>query len=241
MNTHMNNRYSQMHAEVLNCCGQSGIRMIAGRRAAYEVIEGREINGIKEFLLMPGDMKVFAEVCAEQLKNQGYTVIKAKAKKGEFFRVYSEDMLAATVAALMKNPEGRHYPQFIIRGLAEDDGKYTYTSNGKEITFTADSAADLEEVQYGGSVVYMKKNRAEHLHEICGEEPGAGAPAAGYGLFSAECSADDFLKEAAKPGLLSQERIDRYNEYTAWRKENRTEIDKNYREYQEVLLGLKQP
>lgn len=241
MNINMNNKYYEMHTDLLNLCEKNGIRVIAGKRVSYELLCDREINGIKEFLLMPDDMAKFYEFCAAELENGGYTLVKGKFRNYNICRVFREDILASTVPALMNNPDGRHSPQFILRELAVEEDRYSYTSNNRVIAFSKESASDLEKLPYMSSAVYVKKNLNDHLKEICGcgsEEP---VPLPGYALFSNECTAADFLNEAAKRGLLSEKRIARYNEYTAWRKENRSENEKKYREYQDVLLGLKQP
>lgn len=241
MNTVMSNKYDKMHTDVLELCSAHGIRMIPGRRVTHEILGGSDISGIKEFLLLPDDMDKFMEVCADELKNGGYLVVKGKVKNSDICRIYRPDMLAANISGLMKNPDGKFYPQLLIRRVGEEDGKYTFTANGKTTVFETAALDDLVKTAYKNSYVYMKPDGIRHLTEICGAEGDDRAPAAGYALFDENLSADDFIAEAKSRGYLSPERIERYNEYTAWKKENRSEIEKKYREYQEVLLGLKQP
>lgn len=241
MNTNMNNKYYEMHAEVLDICEKNGIRMIPGKRVSSEIISGRESNGIKDFLLTPTDMETFLKLCADELKNKGYIVVKGKIKDNDVCRIFREDILAATVPALMNNPSGRHCPQFIIRGLTEENGMFSFTVNNRTVSFKTEMLTELERTDYMGSCVYMKNDLEAHLKDICGADDGANVPSPGYGVFSVNCTAEEFLEEAVRRGYMSEERISRFKEYTAWRKENRTENEIKYKEYQDVLLGLKQP
>ena len=237
----MSNKYYKMHEEVLNICEVNDIKMIPGKRVAYEIFSGRDLKGIKEFLLTPDDMAAFSGKCVDDLKKRGYVVTKGKTGEYELYRIFGPEILATSVPALMNNPDGRHCPQFIIRGMKKIDRKYSYMSNKVIISFDESELETIERLTYMGGSVYAKKDLAEHSKKICNTDINIDIPLQGYPLFSGEYSAAEFLKEAEDRGYLSKKHIDRYKEYTSWRKENRAENDKKFREYQETLLGLKQP
>lgn len=92
----------------------------------------------------------------------------------------------------------------------------------------------------------MKKQPVSHYPQITVRAAGDDAAEnkagfTGYTLVGDSYLPEEFIEEAKRRGYLSEERLARYQEHRAWRKENRVEIDKKYKEYQEVLLGLKQP
>ena len=241
MNINMSNKYHEMHTEVLKLCVKYGIRMLPGRRAAYEILSGEELPGIKDFLLIPEDMAKFMEVCAPELKEKSYIIEKEQLQIGKICRVSRNDMLATTVPAVMNNPDGRHSPQFIIRELSQDSGKYSFTANGVTNAFEASVIDELIETDYMGSIVYIAAGPKEHLNVICGMDADSESVPLGYFLFSTEYTQEEFLAEARKRGYLSEECRSRFKEHREWKKKNRSRNDKAYKEYMNTFLGLKQP
>ncbi len=241
MSINMNNKYYEMHLEVLDLCAEHEIRIMPGKRAAYEILSGKDLPGLKDFLLLPEDMAKFMEVCVPELEKKSYIIAKEQLRSGKFCRVIRTDMLATTVPAVMNNPDGRHSPQFLIRELSLDNGEYCFTANGVTNAFESAVIDGLIQIDYMGSCVYVAANPKEHLKVVCGMDADRESVSLGYFLFSTEYSHEEFLSEARKRGYLSEESCSRFKEHREWKKKKRSLNDEAYNEYINIFLGLKQP
>lgn len=229
MNINMNNKYLIMHTDVLDICAKYDIRLISGIRVTQEIADNMELHALKDFLLLPEDMVKFRDCCEEELRDKGYLLEAGTVKGGAVCKIYRTDMLATTVSSLMSNPGGKHCPQFIIRELTVNGDDYNFTANGKLFSISRGLPDNLEKTAYMGGYVYVLKNTF------------ASSNTQGYTLFNADCMPEEFINEAKKRGYLSKNRVSRFEEYNKWKKESRNIVEKKYREYQEILLGLKQP
>lgn len=238
MSINMTNNYYKMHTEVLSICAAQGIRILPGKRAAYEIITGEFFPGIKEFLLFPDDFDKFMELCVPELKDSGYSIEHEQIRNNSLCRVLREDMLATSVPALMNNPDGRHSPQFIIRKLVKTDSNYSFTSFGVTNSFDLETINKLMKVDYMESEVYVAAGPEEHMKNVCGIAEYEGTVSLGYFLMSTECPQSEFIEEAKKRGYLSDERIARYKEHREWKKKHLNLNNKENKEYRDKFLSL---
>lgn len=241
MSINMNNKYYEMHTEVLSLCAEQGLRILPGKRAAFEILKDVYLPGIKDFMLFPGDFEKFMNICVPQLENRGYYIETEQQKTGRICRLLRQDMLGTTVPALMNNPDGRHSPQFIMRELTESNGQYRFAANGAMHSIDFVLIDKLIETGYMGSCVYVASSPQEHIENIFGMDVDNDSVSLGYFLFSTEYSQEEFLKGAKDRGYISDERLARHKEYRMWRRQNRTQNDKAYEEYRKTFMGLKLP
>lgn len=240
MNTVMN-KYKKMHINFLEVCETHGIKVMPGKKISYEIFHQVLNESLKDYLILPEDVERFFKCCWQDLEEKGYSLEKGKNKTGIIYNLYCKDVLATTVNSLMTSTDSKHCPRIIIRQLVAENDVYKFFTDGKVVTFSAQSIDNLEKISYLGKDVYAKSDIKKYVSDIYGinleEERGM----LGYALYNDMCIPQEFIKEAKKRGFLSKKRIERYNEYKTWKKENRSENEKKYKEYQKVLLGLKLP
>lgn len=206
----MENKYLEMHERFREVCGQHNIMILPEQ---YQLREGYDRV---ELYATAGDLKKLCDTCTAELPDDKYKVEFKKTKKGNVCNIYRTDMFATTIFRLMKTKPDTHGPQIMIRELptgapAPGPGLQHSRPGAPLSTPAATQSPDAPDLQAGFT---------------------------GYTLAGPSYQPEDFIEEAKKRGYLSDERIARYKEHRAWKKENRTEIEKQYREYQEVLLGL---
>jgi len=228
-----------MHTDLLEICAEHNIQVLPGKRVSYEIMKNDEFPGIKDFLVIAEDMEKFNSLCISKLQSKGYHVEKDRVRNGAICRIFGEGMLATTVPALMNNPNGRHSPQFIIRELIKEDGKYKFTVNGITNFFDAAIMNCLVKTDYMGSYIYIAEDIEKHIKAIYNIDAESNSVSTGYFMFSTECSREDFLDEAKERGYISKESIKRYQEYRTWIKKDRVPNNEKYKEYEEAFFKTK--
>ncbi|MBR4078946.1 MAG: hypothetical protein IKK29_01930 [Christensenellaceae bacterium] len=233
-------KYQKMHTDILDTCRKHNIRIMPGKVAANEILDGSSVVGLKDFLIRCDEMDRFLNEAAKELTGMGYLTKLETHKSSRICKVFRTDMLATTVYKLMKDPDDLHYPQIIIREFTQKKDICSFPANGKTVSFDAKLLDTLERTEYRENIVYAPKDIEAYLKELYEDDFRLDDSYIGYTVFDPNCSPEIFIRIAKERGYFSRKCTKRYMAFRIWKKtSNAKQIAKNYREYQETLLGLK--